>query len=204
MKTIFLGDIPITFDRRRIKNINLYIRPPHGDVLVTAPLRFSEKRIMEFLFQKEDWIRTHRCRMIEREKRRAQDGANQESDPRGAEDRSVTPGQLANLKEKIAQYAAKWEPVMGVHCIRWTIRDMKSRWGSCSVQRKTIRINLQLAKKPEECLEYVVVHELTHLLEASHNQRFHAYMKTFLPDYRERKRRLDRGGFTENEQKKES
>ncbi len=94
------------------------------------------------------------------------------------------------LKERICFYARKWEPVMGVHCERWTIRDMTSRWGSCSVQKHTIRINLQLAKKPEKCLEYVIVHELTHLLEPSHNQRFHAYMKKFLPDYKEREKRL--------------
>lgn len=110
-------------------------------------------------------------------------------------DRSVTDEESARLKEQISRFAAKWEPVMGVHCERWTIRDMKSRWGSCTVTKKTIRLNLQLAKKPEECVEYVVVHELTHLLEPSHNARFHAYMKTFLPDYKERKRRLENCGF---------
>ncbi|MCM1103217.1 MAG: M48 family metallopeptidase [Clostridium sp.] len=189
MKTIFIRGIPVTLDRRRIKNVNLYIRPPHGDVLVTAPMRLGEAQIMKFLHEKEEWIVRHRERVIAR----AQE--NREDSLRDMTQRSVTPGELARLKEQIAHYAQKWEPVMGVHCVHWTIRDMKSRWGSCSVTKKTIRINLQLVKKPEECLEYVIVHELTHLLEPSHNERFHAYMRQFLPDYKERKRLLEECGF---------
>lgn len=189
MKTVFVRGIPVCLERRRIKNINLYIRPPHGDVLVTVPLRVSEAQVMRFLSEKEDWIITHRERMIVKENERREEGL------RTMTDRSVTDEESARLKEQISRFAAKWEPVMGVHCERWTIRDMKSRWGSCTVTKKTIRLNLQLAKKPEECVEYVVVHELTHLLEPSHNARFHAYMKTYLPDYKERKRRLENCGF---------
>lgn len=190
MKTIFIRGIPVSVDRRRIKNINLYIRPPHGDVLVTAPMRLSEKQILQFLQEKEDWIIRHRERVITRTQE------NRENSLREMTQRSVTADELARLKEKIAYYAQKWEPVMGVHCVRWTIRDMRSRWGSCTVTQKTIRINLQLARKPEECVEYVIVHELTHLLEPSHNERFHAYMKQFLPDYKERKRLLEESGFS--------
>lgn len=176
------NDILITIARRPIKNINIYIKPPYGEVLVTAPKYMSESRILSFISEKEDWIREHRQRV----KERAQNSGSLKT----PEDRSVTQEQKEWLKERICFYARKWEPVMRVHCERWTIRDMTSRWGSCSVQKHTIRINLQLAKKPEECLEYVIVHELTHLLEPSHNQRFHAYMKKFLPNYKEREKRL--------------
>lgn len=189
MKTVFVRGIPVSLERRRIKNMNLYIRPPHGDVLVTVPLRVSEAQVMRFLSEKADWIITHRERMIAKENERREEGL------RTMTDRSVTDEESARLKEQISRFAAKWEPVMGVHCERWSIRDMKSRWGSCTVTKKTIRLNMQLAKKPEECVEYVVVHELTHLLEPSHNARFHAYMKTYLPDYKERKRRLENCGF---------
>ena len=174
--------ILITVARRPIKNINIYIKPPFGEVLVTAPKYMSESRILSFIREKESWIREHQQRV----KERAQNSGSLKT----PEDRSVTQKQKEWLKERICFYARKWEPVMGVHCERWTIRDMTSRWGSCSVQKHTIRINLQLAKKPEKCLEYVIVHELTHLLEPSHNQRFHAYMKKFLPDYKEREKRL--------------
>lgn len=174
--------ILITVARRPIKNINIYIKPPFGEVLVTAPKYMSESRILSFIREKESWIREHQQRVKER--------AQNSSSLKTPEDRSVTQEQKEWLKERICFYARKWEPVMRVHCERWTIRDMTSRWGSCSVQKHTIRINLQLAKKPEECLEYVIVHELTHLLEPSHNQRFHAYMKKFLPNYKEREKRL--------------
>ncbi len=189
MKVIYIGEIPVRLERRRIKNINLYIRPPHGDVLVTVPFHVSEAQVLRFLSEKEKWIVSHRARMTERAEQ------DRENRLRTMTDRHVTDAELAYLKEQIECYAAKWEPVMGVHCLRWTIRDMKSRWGSCTVAKKTIRMNLQLAKKPAECVEYVVVHELTHLLEPSHNERFHAYMARFLPDYKERKRRLEDCGF---------
>ena len=185
-KILNVGGILVTIARRPIKNINIYIKPPNGEVLVTAPRLMSEERILAFVEEKAEWIRVHQKRMQERG---AKGGALQEK-----ETRTVSEEQKAWLKERISFYAQKWEPVMGVHCVRWTIRDMTSRWGSCSVQKHTIRINLQLAHKPEECLEYVIVHELAHLLEPSHNKRFHAYMKQFLPDYKEREKVLKESG----------
>jgi len=185
-KILNVGGILVTIARRPIRNINIYIKPPNGAVLVTAPRLMSEERILAFVEEKADWIRVHQKRMQERG---AKGGALQEK-----ETRTVSEEQKAWLKERISFYAQKWEPVMGVHCVRWTVRDMTSRWGSCSVQKHTIRINLQLAHKPEECLEYVIVHELAHLLEPSHNKRFHAYMKQFLPDYKEREKVLKESG----------
>lgn len=95
------------------------------------------------------------------------------------------------LENKIIEYAMKWEPVMGVHCTGFMIRNMKTRWGSCSIHSKKIRINLQLAAKPEECIEYVLVHELCHLLEPSHNERFYYFMDLYLPDWENRKKKLN-------------
>lgn len=167
---------------RSIKNINIYMKPPFWEVLVTAPKYMREEQVINFIKEKEMWIRQHRSRM--REKNENSGKGQMESE------RKVTGEQLAWLKDRIEFYAKKWEPVMGVHCEHWTIRDMKTRWGSCTVQKRTIRINLQLAKKSEECIEYVIVHELTHLLEPSHNKRFHAYMEKFLPDYKNREKML--------------
>ncbi|AFY96491.1 M48 family metallopeptidase [Chamaesiphon minutus] len=78
----------------------------------------------------------------------------------------------------------KWEKVMGVRVTSFTVRKMKTKWGSCTPALQTIRFNLELAKKPAECLEYVVVHELVHLLEPSHNRRFIAFMDSFMPKWR--------------------
>ena len=95
------------------------------------------------------------------------------------------------MEDKIIEYAMRWESIMKVHANGFTIRDMKTRWGSCSIHSKKIRMNLQLAVKSEECVEYVLVHELCHLLEPSHNQRFYDLMSHFLPDWRERKQKLN-------------
>lgn len=85
----------------------------------------------------------------------------------------------------------KWEPVMGVHAKEWRIKKMRTRWGTCNVRDCRVWISLMLAQKPPECLEYVVVHELCHLLERSHNRVFVSYMDRFLPQWRERKARLE-------------
>lgn len=85
----------------------------------------------------------------------------------------------------------KWEKIIGVKSSGFTIRDMKTRWGTCNIRSANICLNLQLAKKPERCLEYVIVHELVHLLEHSHNRIFKGYMDRFLPDWRNIKNELN-------------
>ena len=88
------------------------------------------------------------------------------------------------LKERIGSLIPQWEKIIGVSVADWTVRKMKTKWGSCSPDTRTIRINLELAKKPPECLEYIIVHELVHLLEPSHNPDFVAYMDRFMPKWR--------------------
>jgi len=88
---------------------------------------------------------------------------------------------------------AKWEPVMGVSVAESKVKRMRSRWGTCNIRARRIWLNLELAKYPPECLEYVVVHEMVHLLERSHNARFKSLMDRFLPDWRARKRTLGAG-----------
>ena len=88
------------------------------------------------------------------------------------------------LKEEINLLIQKWAPHMGVEEPTFIARKMKTKWGSCTPAVKSIRINLELAKKPPECLEYIVVHELTHLLEPTHNSRFIALMTKFMPKWR--------------------
>jgi predicted metal-dependent hydrolase len=73
---------------------------------------------------------------------------------------------------------------MGVEVAEWGIKKMKTRWGTCNIAARRIWVNLELAKKPVSCLEYIVVHEMVHLLERHHNDRFKAYMDQFLPQWR--------------------
>ena len=88
------------------------------------------------------------------------------------------------LKEVVPALIAKWEPLMGVKVEKFFVQKMKTKWGSCSPASKSIRLNTDLAKKPPECLEYIVVHEMTHLLEPTHNARFISLMDQFMPKWR--------------------
>jgi predicted metal-dependent hydrolase len=90
----------------------------------------------------------------------------------------------AQLKAAVPPLIAKWQPLMGVEVERFFVRRMKTKWGSCSPESGTIRLNTDLAKKPRECLEYIAVHEMAHLLEPTHNSRFIALMDLFMPNWR--------------------
>ncbi len=96
------------------------------------------------------------------------------------------------IEAAIPPLITKWERLMGLHVNSFTVRKMKTKWGSCTPALQTIRFNLELAKKPLECLEYVIVHEMVHLLEPSHNKRFIAFMDSFMPKWRFYKSELNR------------
>jgi predicted metal-dependent hydrolase len=91
------------------------------------------------------------------------------------------------LKARIPTLLEQWEPIIGHQVSAWGVKKMKTKWGSCNIQQRRIWLNLELAKKPPECLEYVVVHELVHFLERHHNERFKALMSQFLPQWRLRR-----------------
>ena len=87
------------------------------------------------------------------------------------------------LKAAAAPLIAKWELILGVKVERFFVQRMKTRWGSCNANARNIRLNTDLAKKPRECLEYIVVHELAHLVEPTHGARFVALMDRLLPSW---------------------
>ncbi len=96
------------------------------------------------------------------------------------------------IKAVVPELIAKWGPVLGVSVRRVFIQRMKTRWGSCNTQAGTIRLNTELAKKPKECLEYIVVHEMIHLLEPRHNSRFIHLLDQHLPMWQYRRQALNR------------
>lgn len=96
------------------------------------------------------------------------------------------------LKEAVPPLLARWQSLLGVEVERWFVQRMKTKWGSCNHRSRTIRLNTELAKKPPECLEYIVVHELVHLLEPTHNARFVALMDRFMPKWQFHRQVLNR------------
>lgn len=88
------------------------------------------------------------------------------------------------LKTRIPILLDKWQSTIGVEATSWGVKRMKTRWGSCNTRNKRVWLNLELAKKPPECLEYVLVHELVHLLERHHNDRFRGFLDRYMPTWR--------------------
>lgn len=175
-------DVAVT---RRAGQKRAYIRVkgPDGRVEASVPMRMADAAIARFVREHADWIEGRR-----------RDAVARASQAPGA----PTPEELAEWRAVVAAFTPalieRWAPVMGVVPGKVAYRNMVSRWGSCNVKTGRICINVQLAAHPPECLEYVVVHELCHLLEASHGPRFKALMDSFLPDWRAREAKL-RGGI---------
>ena len=96
------------------------------------------------------------------------------------------------LREAVPALLARWQPLLGVRVERFFVQRMKTRCGSCNHKARTIRLNTELAKKPAECLEYIVLHELVHLVEPTHNARFVAQMDQLMPNWQLHRQVLNR------------
>jgi predicted metal-dependent hydrolase len=96
------------------------------------------------------------------------------------------------LRETIPLLIVKWEKKIGVHAEEWEIKKMKTKWGTCNIEKRRIWLNLELAKKSEKCLEYIIAHELIHLLERLHNERFLSLMNQFMPNWKRYRDELNR------------
>ncbi|MEO0374338.1 MAG: SprT family zinc-dependent metalloprotease [Cyanobacteria bacterium P01_A01_bin.17] len=226
-RTIYLGEIPLTVFRKNIKNVNLSVHPPAGNVRISAPRRMKMEAIRVFALSKLGWIEKQQRRIRAQHREAPRKYVNQEVHylwgqryPLEIVEKNATPhlnfshdqmllqvrpgsdalekqaimekAYRQQLKDAIPPLIAKWEPRMGVNVADFKIRKMKTKWGSCTPTLRTIRFSLELAKKPPECLEYVVVHEMVHLLEASHNSRFKAFMDQFMPQWKFHKEMLNR------------
>lgn len=170
--------IDIDVQRKPIRTLRLAVYPPDGRVRLSVPLRTADARIEAFLTERLAWIEAARRRM--------QQAPAPETIPEGE--------RLAawrSLRARLDVLLPRCAERMGTTYSGYSVRLMKSRWGSCNVRTRHLCFNLLLASKDDDCLEYVVVHELTHTFERLHNARFHALMDRFLPDWRERKRRLN-------------
>jgi hypothetical protein len=99
-------------------------------------------------------------------------------------ERVLTAWYRDQLKKAIPELIAKWEARIGVEVSDWGVKQMKTKWGTCNIRAHRIWLNLELAKRPERCLEYVVVHEMVHLLERYHNAHFKGLMDQFYPQWR--------------------
>ena len=103
------------------------------------------------------------------------------------------------LKKQIPELIEKWEELIGVKSEDWGVKQMRTKWGACNVSEKRIWLNLELSKKPVICLEYIIVHELVHLLERNHNDRFVSLMNKFMPKWRQYRDELNQLPVSHND-----
>lgn len=96
------------------------------------------------------------------------------------------------LKKQIPELIQKWEKIIGVKSESWGVKQMRTKWGACNIEDKRIWLNLELAKKPIVCLEYIIAHELVHLLERNHNERFVSHLNKHMPKWRQYRDELNR------------
>ena len=97
------------------------------------------------------------------------------------------------LKGVLPELFAKWETLTGMHCSEYRTRYMRTKWGTCNCRTKVIWMSVRLAEKPVECIEYVVLHELTHTVVPDHGEKFKAVLYRYMPDWKERRRLLNYG-----------
>lgn len=163
--------IVVQLVRKPVRGLRISIHPPEGRVRVSAPLRLDEAFIRKTIAGRADWIRRKQAVVARREAEPPVDEA----------------WGRAHLRAQIPALQAKWEPIIGVCASEVRIRRMSTRWGSCNTRARRIWLSLALAAKSPECLEYVFVHELVHLIERGHGPRFRTLMDGFLPGWRSRR-----------------
>lgn len=176
---VSIGGLEVWLTRKSIKNMHLRVKPPDGRIEVSAPLRLPMRTIERFVLEKQGWIEAQQRAIA--------------ASPR-VEAAQASPEEVAQWKAVVAACVPPlieaWEPILGVKAGKIAYRNMTSRWGSCQPATGRICINVRLALYPPECLEYVVVHELCHLLERGHGPRFHALMDAVMPDWKARRAKL--------------
>ena len=223
---IVISGIPIDIHKKNIKNMHLQIKPPNGQVVISAPLSMDDKAIEVYARTNLGWIK----KQIEKFQQQPRSAKRQyvsgetmyiwgkqyylsfvpdsRKNSFKIQGNSIVLSMRKNstvkqrekyireqyrrlLKGEIEKILPKWEQITGLHCESWQIKYMITRWGTCNTEKKKLWFNLQLAQKPVECLEYVILHELIHLKERTHNSIFIAYMDMYMINWREVRKELN-------------
>jgi len=206
--------------------MHLYVKPPQGKVMVSAPLAMNDETIERFVRTKVTWIKKQVSKFDNQPRQSEREYVSGETMyvwskqyylqiQYGNKNSLVLSGDKALLtirkvstaeqrgnfvrewyrellKAEIERLLPKWEKITGLKARSWQTKYMTTRWGTCNTKTGKLWFNLQLAKKTQECLEYIILHELVHLIEQKHNERFILLMDNYMPMWRETKATLSR------------
>lgn len=178
-----MNRFPVKVIRSRRKTISLQITP-EGQVVLRSPYGVSKEELQRFVDEKRDWLNKNLQKVQQRQQEASHAGSLSPEEIRALADRA---------KDVIPQRVAHFAPLVGVTYGRITIRNQRTRWGSCS-GKGNLNFNCLLMLAPPEVLDYVVVHELCHRKEMNHSPRFWAEVARVLPDYQQRRRWLKEHG----------
>jgi predicted metal-dependent hydrolase len=222
---MIIAGIEIRVEKKNIKNMHLYVKPPDGMVSVSAPLQMSDEAIERFVRTKISWVKNQQAKFVgqlRQTERKYVSGetlylwgkqyflqvdyenknslilsgnaakmtVRKESSAK-QRDNFVREWYREQLKIEITRLLPKWEEITGLKCDSWQIKYMTSKWGTCNITNRKIWFNLQLAKKPVECLEYIILHELIHLRVKNHNADFTAMMDKYMLYWKDLKKKLN-------------
>ena len=182
-RLLFVDDLEVwVIGKARVKNMSMRVQPPDGRIEVSVParrFRTADDDIVEFVRSKRAWIDRTVAKTLESPMTKAA---------------AASPDEVKMWRQVVEAFTpaliAQWEPILGVKAGKLAYRNMRSRWGSCQPSTGRICINVRLALYPPECLEYVVVHELCHLLVRGHGPDFQKLMTSVMPDWKDRRAKL--------------
>ncbi len=174
-----VGGIRVVLTKKRVKNINLRVKAPDGHIEASAPYWVGQEAVAAFVQEKSGWI-ARKQEALETFAMTA---------PTEASPEEIQAWRTA-VEDAAPALVEKWEAALGVRAGKLAYRNMSSRWGSCNPKTGRICLNIQLAKYPPECLEYIVVHELCHLIERGHGARFKELLGSVMPDWKARRSKL--------------
>ncbi len=195
-ETIKVGELEIELIRKRVKYLRVGIYPPHGKVRVSAPYRVSARDIVSFISERLDWITKHRKTILARPHPPIREFKTGELHhlfgvpfslivkPGENGEKKLNDWYTERLRVVLPSMVERWSKKLNVEVGSWRVRMMKTRWGTCNPRAKRIWLSRELAKYPLECVEYVVCHELVHLIEPSHNSVFKAHMTSAIPNWK--------------------
>lgn len=179
--TITVDGLDVHVTEKAMKNMRMRVAGADAHLEVSVPRHTSAGQVEHFVRSQRKWI--ERATTAQRQSPMAQ--AEAASPEEADEWRTIVAGCVPAL-------VSAWEPILGVKAGKLAYRNMRTRWGSCQPKTGRICINVRLALYPPECLEYVVVHELCHLLVSGHGPQFQTLMTQVMPDWKQRRAKLRR------------
>ena len=213
---IEISGIKIELQKKDIKNLHLVVVPPDGKVRVSAPMHLSDESIRMFVRTKLGWIKKQQEKFQNQPRQSEREYVSGEtlyvfgkqyflhveysykgnSVVLNGNEAVLTVRKESTAKQRDA-FVNEWyrsllkKKITGLYCDSWQTKYMTTRWGTCNTNTRKIWLNLQLAKKPMECLEYVILHELAHLKVRNHGKDFIAIMDQYMPYWRETRKLLN-------------